>query len=321
MNRDLSSRVYSKLFRILSRIGVAQRISVCLPSRLVGGRRFHIPVLMSVGLGNEQMGDSWALEIISKLLPDCPGTFLDVGANVGQTLLKVKSCSPDGPWLGFEPNPTCVMYLEKLIEVNRFNACSIIPAGLGAETGVKELEFYDDDPADKAASLVKNFRPAQRILRRQWVPVLEFSALSRSGFNETIGFVKIDVEGGEKEVLESLQSVLEKFRPVVMLEILPVYKEENRERLARQRAVEKQFRGLDYTVCRIEKSPTDHYLGLRPMSEIGIHDQLVLSDYLAVPSERLESTLAKLGGTDGKVVAGRSPTQSTLQCLLKCVML
>lgn len=294
MSLSFSNRVYVKLHRLLSSIGVAQRIAVCLSVR-VGGRRFRIPVVQSVGLGNLAMGDWWALEIFSKLLADCRGTFLDVGANVGQTLLKVRSCSPDRVWIGFEPNPTCVMYLEKLIKANRFESCVLIPAGLDAENGVKGLDCFEEDPADKTATLVKDFRPDHKILQRKWVAVLNYSALSRAGINETIGFVKIDVEGGEKEVLESLHSVLERSRPVVLLEILPVWSGENRERLARQQAVEKQFRGLDYIVCRIEKSLDDHCIGLRPLPEIGIHDQLTWSDYLVVPTEKLEDILARVG--------------------------
>ena len=41
--------------------------------------------------------------------------FIDVGVNVGQTLLKLKSISSEINYLGFEPNPNCVNYLKNLI--------------------------------------------------------------------------------------------------------------------------------------------------------------------------------------------------------------
>lgn len=291
---SFSNRAYSKLFRILTRIGVAQRIVASAPVH-VGNRRFRAPIVMTMGMGNVAMGDRWALEIFATLLPTCPGAFLDVGANVGQTLLKVKSCGRDRAWIGFEPNPNCVMYLERLIEANRFESCVIVPAALDIEAGVKALDCFEEDPADKTASIVKNFRPDHRVLRHRWVPVMDFSAITRAGIDQPIAFVKVDVEGGEKEVLESLHTVLEKYRPFVLLEILPVWSIENRERLARQQAVEAQLRGLGYVLCRVERTVDDRLAGLLPLAEIGVHDQLTWCDYLVIPSERLDETLAKFG--------------------------
>jgi len=247
---------------------------------------------MMVGLGNLGMGDFWSMEIIEILLPDCDGLFLDIGANTGQTLLKVRSCCPERPWIGFEPNPTCVTYLERLIRTNQFKSCVLVPAGLDTESGVKWMDCFTDDPSDQSATLVRGFRPPDGVRRRILVPVVEFC---RTGIEDEIGFVKVDVEGGEKEVLQSIQPVLEKSRPIVMLEVLPIWSAENRERLERQKAVEAQFRHLDYAICRIEKSEDDHCRGLRRVLEIGVHDQLSWSDYLAVPSERLDSVLATVG--------------------------
>lgn len=241
------------------------------------------------------MGDSWALTIFEKLLEGSSGAVLDVGANVGQTLLKVKSCSPERAWIGFEPNSTCVMYLERLIAANQFRHCTLIPAGLFAETGVMGLDCFHEDPADKTASLVENFRTNQTVVRRKWVPVLQYEALIRAGIDQRVALVKIDVEGGEKEVLGSLHELLKRDRPAILLEILPVYKPENRERLIRQQAVEEQFRVLNYTMCRVEKSPDDRLVGLKPLKEVGVHDDITWSDYLVIPTERLESVLASFG--------------------------
>jgi len=291
---NFSCRVYLKLLRVLSRMGIAQRIALSLPV-WINARRFRIPIILSVGEGNIAMSDSWAMEIFSTLLPVCEGAVLDVGANVGQTLLKVKSAAADRMWIGFEPNTTCVMYLERLIEANRFERCTLIPGGVYARTQLMGLDHFHDDPADKTASLIKGFRPGEKVLKRKWVPVFEFSALARAGINEPIGIVKIDVEGGEKEVLETLREILRRDRPFVLLEILPVYTAKNGERLLRQQTVEKQFRELNYTVCRAEKDPDDRLTGLRPMAEIGVHDQIVWSDYLVIPTERLQVTFAKFG--------------------------
>jgi FkbM family methyltransferase len=294
MALQVAHRVYAKTFRILSRFGIAQRIVISLPLQ-TPTRRFRIPVVGGVGIANFTHGDWWLEDTLAKLLPACRGAFVDVGANVGQTLLKVRTFSPEMPWVGFEPNPICVMYLHRLINANEFTACTVIPAGLDTESGVKAMDCFHEDPADTTASLVPGFRPNDPVLRRLWVPIVDFRTLKRSGVDGPISFVKIDVEGGEKEVLESLHDVLRTDRPFVALEILPVYSVTNRNRIDRQEAIERQLRDLRYTMCRVEKRDDGHCLGLRPLEEIGVHNQLTWSDYLLVPTETLQSTLALVG--------------------------
>ena len=100
----------------------------------LNGKKFKIPV----NAGNRAVVvELWMLEILKLLLIDKKNsTFIDIGVNLGQTLLKVKSIVPKINFVGFEPNPACVNYLEELIRLNGITNCKIYPFGLYTETGV-----------------------------------------------------------------------------------------------------------------------------------------------------------------------------------------
>ena len=54
--------------------------------------------------------EPWMLQNLVQIAEQAEGTFVDVGVNLGQTLLAVKSIGEDWDYLGFEPNPCCLFY-------------------------------------------------------------------------------------------------------------------------------------------------------------------------------------------------------------------
>ena len=70
----------------------------------IGHSKFIVPLAKGIGLANIMLEEKWMQKILSFILPqikdDC---FIDVGVNVGQTLLKVKSINFNINYIGFEP--------------------------------------------------------------------------------------------------------------------------------------------------------------------------------------------------------------------------
>lgn len=275
-------KIVRRLLLALSRLGIADRIAVNVKT-WIGVRAFRVPVLQGLGIGNLGATEPWMMGIFNRLAPPRTGVFLDVGANIGQTLLKVRSCWPETPWVGLEPNPTCLHYLRKLIEANSFTDCNLVPVGLHTEVSLKALEFFYADETDPHASLVEHFRPGEKVVSRRLVPTLSYAQIEAFVPRSDVSFVKIDVEGGEKEVIETLRPVLQVARPPILMEILPVYSPDNTWRLDRQRASERVFRELGYQLFRVEKTAVSDFVGLRRLEEIGVHGRIAWSDYLAVP--------------------------------------
>ena len=162
------------------------------------------------------------------------------------------------------------------------------------EDCVLSLDFFSDNLTDSSASLVNNFRPESKIHSRLFVPVFRFDSLAKILGDKSVGIVKIDVEGAELEVVKSLLELIRRDKPIIMIELLPVYSSENTSRKNRQDELERIFADNDYTILRVEKNSSDAYSGLRRIEKIGIHSDLTQCDYVIVPSTQL----AVLGNID-----------------------
>jgi FkbM family methyltransferase len=252
---------------------------------LFGSGNFIIPLVGGIGYRNLFHHESWMEEVIAKVSACSEGAFIDVGANTGQTLLKVKKVAIAGLYLGFEPNPSCVHYLRKLIQVNGFRNAQIIPAGLSDAWGMVTLSGYAESEDDTSASTIPGFRehPAWSFP----APVMPLDDVPQLRTLEKIGIIKIDAEGAEEKVIGGAQQVIGKFRPFVLCEILPVYNAQNKEREQRQDRLLELLGILDYKLYRIIKTGDSGLHYFKRMEAITMHEDCNLSDYLFIPAEQV----------------------------------
>lgn len=229
----------------------------------------------------------WMTDLLKKLLINSSGCFVDVGVNIGQTLIKVKQIKNDCTYIGFEPNPFCVFYVQKLININNLKNTIIIPAGISNEAGVLDLDFYSESLIDSSASIMQGFRPG-KLHHTQKVVLINSKQIE---FDLKISILKIDVEGAEYFVLKEFKDKIKTDRPLILIEILPIYSTDNIDRLNRQNAIRELIKELNYKILRIEKNREDRLKGLNSIDDIGIHSNLNHCDYLLVPIENLENIL------------------------------
>ena len=273
------------LLRILNKLELLDKVNLTATIKL-NGRRFSIPVIGKMGFSNVFMTEPWMIKVLQVVIPITKGTFVDIGANIGQTLLKLKSVSNQIEYVGFEPNPNCIFYLNRLVKNNNFKDTHLIPVGIFTDTYLAQLFFYYDDTVDASASILEDFRPKSKIERKEYVPIYSFNKL-RQNLNLTkISILKIDVEGAELEVLKSFEEEIIDSQPVVLMEILPVYEIENKKRLQRQDEVQNLFRKWGYYLHRVVKQ-NDILIEISQIEEIGIHSDLNSCEYIAVPGPRL----------------------------------
>jgi FkbM family methyltransferase len=278
--------------RLVRRIGKAVKQSALFRSfnfcwrASMRGRRVKIPVIR--GMFITFLSEMWMLDLLDRLLRVRRGAFVDIGTNVGQTLLKVKCVDPGIQYVGLEPNPACVFYIHELIKANGFRNCLIVPVGVFNRDGLVQLEFFSGDATDSCASVIPGYRRSARIHHREVVPVCRFDRLRSELHLSEISIVKIDVEGSEMEVIESLHGTMCSDRPILMVEILPVYSDEMAMRKQRQGRIEKVFSEVDYSLFRVKKGRNDAYGGLEQIETIGVHSDLSRCDYVAVPKELRE---------------------------------
>lgn len=247
----------------------------------LNGVVFKIPVIKKLGIENIYMSEPWMISLLSKMnLKD--GQFIDVGVNIGQTLLKLKSVNKEIEYIGFEPNPTCIFYSNELIEANQFKNTVIIPTGLADKNGILKLNFYSENISDSSASIIENFRPDQKVKSSQFISVNTVDNISDSVNLKNVKAIKIDVEGAEMEVMDSLKNLIKKNQSIVLIEILPVYTSENTFRLERQQKIEAILIELDYLIYRVIKK-NNKFISIEQIESIGIHKDLNACDYVFIP--------------------------------------
>jgi FkbM family methyltransferase len=212
--------------------------------------------------------------------------------NVGQTMLKYWSLGLTGrTYYGFEPNPSAVSYLYRLVRENGASNVHIIPAGLSDHTGI--ASFFMKTEYDPGASAVAGFRQADQYSIERYIAVFKGDDVI-AGLNiAAISMLKIDVEGGELEVLVGLESTISRTRPFISCEVLPI-RDESTEigKMRRQRADHFNYLvdSQNYAICRVLKKGG----GIELLDRIPTHDDLDLCDYLFIPKENLEAVLNRL---------------------------
>lgn len=280
------------VLRILKKLGMLPHLAFNVSAR-VQGKRIRVPIHRGHGMNGLVIGEPWGHHIFAPLLMAFPGTFVDVGVNLGQTLIRIRSLSPETPYVGFEPNPICVQYTRELARINGFRDVPIVPAGLSDSDAILDLRMNNDDLTDQGASLVADFRPGVQVHHRFPVNVVRFETAERSLGIGTLGVVKIDVEGGEREVLRGLEARITSDRPAIVIEVLPVGRAEHVDRLERQQDIEAFFQRMDYRMNRIRNKGTDTSLEALT-APIGVHDDQDLSNFIVLPAERNEALFPEL---------------------------
>lgn len=157
-------------------------------------------------------------KLLKKLLKS--GTvFYDVGANVGFfTLLAARLVGQKGEVFAFEPYGPVTEILRENIGINSLNNVTVVPKGVGSNTGV--LEFIPQGStmghfALNAGSLPKQFNSDS--------PSIPVPVVSLDDFVQDIpapDVIKIDVEGAELDVLRGAERLLSSGnKPVVIVEL------------------------------------------------------------------------------------------------------
>lgn len=130
-----------------------------------------------------------------------PIRVIDCGANIGMSLLYIKIRAPRANVLCFEPNPAARAVLEKNIKENKWETeVKVLPYALGKEKGTVDF-FVDAREATSSGGSTGHYQnSAHRNLNSYTVDV---DILSRY-VDHKVDLLKIDIEGGEFDVLEDL---------------------------------------------------------------------------------------------------------------------
>lgn len=150
-------------------------------------------------------GEQWTLRTLSAL--DDLDVLFDVGANHGEWSLAAKASFPDASLHCFEIVPTTFRKLsETLAGMPR---TTLNPCGLSDRDG--EIEIFFDSELDFIATAVPGF--SEEFHRNQTeklrLPTMRGDEYCEQRAIDRIGFLKIDVEGHEPQVLRGFERMLD----------------------------------------------------------------------------------------------------------------
>lgn len=268
-------------FKILQTIGILNKLNI-QTTKNVYGIKTKIPLIGNTGLYNLVDGEKWLYLLFKKLYTLKKGSVIDVGINIGQTLIKLKSIDQEVVYYGFEPNPSCIYYAHQLTKANKFKHVSIFPVGLADNKSL--LTLYADNEIASGASILEKFRENYRANFKYSIPVWNFDDVGIDP-NE-ISLVKIDVEGFELEVFKGMVHLLKLGRPLIICEILPVYsleKENGRYRYDRQQELISLLKELQYELFLIDEKN----MALIPINDIPVHSDMNKTNYVICHKENV----------------------------------
>ena len=141
-----------------------------------------------------------------------PGmTVLDIGAHVGYyTLIMAKRVGMEGKVIAFEPNPVVRKIIEQNVDRNSYSHVVISPYALFSKEGYGLLNGRDN--------LNSCLRP-QPTKTDGSASIMVFDRLKKVMGIDKVDFLKMDVEGAELDILFGMQELLEKYHPVMVIEV------------------------------------------------------------------------------------------------------
>lgn len=194
--------------RIMKRIGLQPRFK----TEMVSNFLITYEPITDIG-GKLYLGGSFEKEeiaIASRYIMS-NSKILDIGANIGLHALNFSAFAKDGFVIACEPQPETFGTLVKNIAQNGIK--NIIPLNLAIDQTPKLSEFYvmrDDAYSSLIDTGRKEFREKIKVLCTTVDGLLG---------DIKIDFVKIDVEGLELNVLQSMCGLIKHYHPVIFCEI------------------------------------------------------------------------------------------------------
>lgn len=234
---------------------------------------------------------TWKSDLFRRCLDVRPGAFVDVGTNIGQTLIDFLLIRhADERYVGFEPNPNCAQMVSAIIEDNHITDATVAAVGLSDQNGLLELFVGQGDLTDKGGTLLRDIRPSKEVQSLRVACYRFDDAVTDMGI-DAIGLIKIDVEGAEMEVLEGMTGTLEQDRPPILCEVLHRNAAADRaDYVARNHRLEQFIADRRYCIRRIVRSADESHVEALIETygfpdKVWTNESLAECDYLLLPVE------------------------------------
>jgi FkbM family methyltransferase len=178
------------------------------------GQRFVYPARSWIG-AHIASGAEWTLALrdLAGLVEE-NACIIDVGSNVGASLLQMLAVRPAARAIAIEPSVRYLSCLRENLNSAGFSHAEIVPVALGRRTG--EMWLHNNTTT---ASVVNMHYCGFEYLGRQLVKIRTLDDVLQHWGRASL--IKVDTDGYDMEVLRGAEVVLRDDRPVVYFELEP----------------------------------------------------------------------------------------------------
>jgi FkbM family methyltransferase len=206
--RSFYERLTSKVKRLVKEYPLEKQLSKIakLPRYTQGefnwsGKTFKFPDASSFAWTYEELFKRHIYRFESDAVAP---VIIDCGANIGLSALYFKQLYPKARIIAFEPDEEIFGYLKANVETFGLADVELIKKGLWKEETV--LEFFSEG---SDANRIMNASEKQLVQQNNLFTKTVVPTVKLSNFiNETVDFLKIDIEGAETDVLLEVKEKL-----------------------------------------------------------------------------------------------------------------
>jgi len=145
--------------------------------------------------------------------------IIDVGVNIGSTLLNFARICPEAEILGFEPDADNYRKASKNIQLNAFDNLELINKGLGSASAAVRLFKVNEGNAGMNRILPERDSSESDIMEFTEIEIVSLDDFLAQRPQCHVDLIKIDVEGYELQVLRGAEQTLEQHRPTLFIEL------------------------------------------------------------------------------------------------------
>lgn len=139
---------------------------------------------------------------------------IDVGANIGCTSILFGELADQV--FSFEPSTTTFNLLKKNIKQSRLENITLFNYALGSRESISAITY---SPNNRSGGFVSNKTTITTGHITEKIKITKLDDFIHDLDIKQIDFMKIDVEGFEKEVIDGAKNTIEKFQPIIVLEL------------------------------------------------------------------------------------------------------
>ncbi|WDF46127.1 FkbM family methyltransferase [Chryseobacterium sp. KACC 21268] len=168
----------------------------------------------------------WIKNILAK-----DAVFMDVGANVGAYLFTLENHLKPENIYAFEPNPQLFKRLGRLFPKVILSSVALSDISTIAEFKIPVINGEKIHTRGTLQTSIKEKNEEKTILQKVEVKPLDdlvFDSAQNDNFKfQKLDFIKIDVEGNEMQTLRGAKRTIEKFKPILMVEMEQRHHDDN----------------------------------------------------------------------------------------------